>query len=82
MMEPFVYYARFEPGDERGVVVTFPDVPEAITKGGDETADRAVDRTEARGQAPGGIAGAPRGSSRNFSIMRWPRRASASRSSA
>jgi antitoxin HicB len=33
-MQPFVYRARFEPGDRRGwFVVTFPDVPEAITDG-------------------------------------------------
>jgi antitoxin HicB len=35
-MTAFVYKAVFEPGDERGVVVTFPDVPEAITQGDDE----------------------------------------------
>jgi antitoxin HicB len=34
----FVYAARFEPGDEGGVVVTFPDVPEAITQGDSEAA--------------------------------------------
>jgi antitoxin HicB len=32
-MKPFVFHARFEPGDERGIVVSFPDVPEAITQG-------------------------------------------------
>jgi antitoxin HicB len=33
-MQPFVYRARFEPGDQRGwFVVSFPDVPEAITDG-------------------------------------------------
>ena len=42
MVPPFVYHARFEPGDERGIVVTFPDVPEAITEGGDETEARAM----------------------------------------
>ncbi len=42
MMQPFVYHARFEPGDERGVVVTFPDVPEAITEGADETEARVM----------------------------------------
>ena len=41
-MQPFVYHARFEPGDERGIVVTFPDVPEAITEGGDEAEARAM----------------------------------------
>ena len=35
-MTAFVYKARLEPGDERGIVVTFPDVPEAITQGDDE----------------------------------------------
>jgi antitoxin HicB len=39
-MKTFVYGARFEPGDEGGVVVAFPDVPEAITQG--------VDKEEAR----------------------------------
>ena len=33
-MRTFVYRARFEPGEKRGViVVSFPDVPEAITEG-------------------------------------------------
>jgi antitoxin HicB len=36
-MRTFVYAARLEPGDEGGVVVTFPDVPEAITQGDSET---------------------------------------------
>jgi len=36
-MRTFVYGARFEPGDEGGIVVSFPDVPEAITQGDDET---------------------------------------------
>ena len=35
-MQQFVYRARFEPGTKRGIVVTFPDVPEAITQGSDE----------------------------------------------
>jgi antitoxin HicB len=35
-MRTFVYRARFEPGDRRGVVVSFPDVPEAITEGRNE----------------------------------------------
>jgi antitoxin HicB len=42
MMQPFAYRARFEPGDERGIVVAFPDVPEAITEGGDEAEARAM----------------------------------------
>jgi antitoxin HicB len=33
-MQTFTYPARFEPGDNAGVVVaSFPDVPEAITEG-------------------------------------------------
>lgn len=35
-MKAFVFNAKFEPGDERGIVVSFPDVPEAITQGDDE----------------------------------------------
>lgn len=35
-MQKFVYRARFEPGEKRGIVVSFPDVPEAITQGRDE----------------------------------------------
>ena len=35
-MRTFVYGARFEPGDKRGIVVSFPDVPEAISQGEDE----------------------------------------------
>jgi antitoxin HicB len=34
-MRSLVYGAKIEPGDERGLVVTFPDVPEAITQGED-----------------------------------------------
>jgi antitoxin HicB len=41
-MREFVYGALFEPGDRRGVVVTFPDVPEAITQGDDEDDARAM----------------------------------------
>ena len=37
-MRTFVYRARFERGEKRGVtVVSFPDVPEAITEGRGET---------------------------------------------
>jgi antitoxin HicB len=33
-MKAYAYRAMFEPGDRRGnVVVTFPDVPEAVTQG-------------------------------------------------
>jgi antitoxin HicB len=49
-MRTFVYRARFEPGDHRGVVVSFPDVPEAITQGRDE-ADACVQAEEALGLA-------------------------------
>ena len=42
-MRTYTYPAVFEPGDERGLVVTFPDVPGAITQGDDEA--------DARGQA-------------------------------
>jgi antitoxin HicB len=49
-MRTFVYGARFEPGDESGIVVSFPDVPEAITQGEDE-ADAAKQAQEALGLA-------------------------------
>jgi antitoxin HicB len=32
-MRTYTYGARIEPGEEAGLVVTFPDVPEAITQG-------------------------------------------------
>jgi len=35
-MRTLVYAALFESGDEGGIVVSFPDVPEAITQGDDE----------------------------------------------
>jgi antitoxin HicB len=49
-MRTFVYAARFEPGDEGGIVVSFPDVPEAITQGDDE-ADALKQAQEALGLA-------------------------------
>jgi antitoxin HicB len=49
-MRTFIYAARFEPGDESGVVVSFPDVPEAITQGEDE-ADAMKQAQEALGLA-------------------------------
>jgi antitoxin HicB len=49
-MRTFVYAARFEPGDEGGVVVSFPDVPEAITQG-DNEADATKQAQEALGLA-------------------------------
>ncbi len=41
-MRIFVYRALFEPGERRGIVVSFPDVPEAITQGNDEADARAM----------------------------------------
>lgn len=41
-MRAFVFRAEFEPGDKRGIVVSFPDVPEAITQGDDATDARAM----------------------------------------
>jgi antitoxin HicB len=49
-MRTFVYAARFEPGDESGLVVSFPDVPEAITQG-DSEADAMKQAQEALGLA-------------------------------
>lgn len=49
-MRTFVYRARFEPGDHRGVVVSFPDIPEAITEGRDE-AEAYTQAEEALGLA-------------------------------
>jgi antitoxin HicB len=49
-MKPFVYFAEFESGDEDGIVVSFPDVPEAITQGDDET-DAFAQAEEALGLA-------------------------------
>ena len=49
-MRTFVYAARFEPGDKGGIVVSFPDVPEAITQGDDE-ADAVMQAEEALGLA-------------------------------
>jgi antitoxin HicB len=49
-MKQFVYFACFEPGEEGGVVVSFPDVPEAITQGDDEN-DAYAQAEEALGLA-------------------------------
>jgi antitoxin HicB len=49
-MRTFVYRARFEPGDHHGVVVSFPDVPEAITEGRDRV-DAYAQAQEALGLA-------------------------------
>jgi antitoxin HicB len=49
-MRSFTYGALIEPGDEAGLVVTFPDVPEAITQGRDD-ADAHAMAEEALGLA-------------------------------
>lgn len=49
-MQTFTYPAVLEPGDESGVVVSFPDVPEAITEG-DDQADAVAKAAEALGLA-------------------------------
>jgi antitoxin HicB len=49
-MRTFTYRACFEPGDRGGIVVSFPDVPEAITQGHDE-ADARMQAEEALGLA-------------------------------
>lgn len=49
-MRSFAYAAEFERGDEHGIVVSFPDVPEAITQG-DDMADARVQAEEALGLA-------------------------------
>jgi len=49
-MRSFVYPAVFEPGAKRGIVVSFPDVPEAITQARDE-ADAYAMAEEALGMA-------------------------------
>jgi antitoxin HicB len=42
-MKTYAYRAVFEPGDRRGtIVVTFPDVPEAVTEGRGRTDARAM----------------------------------------
>ena len=49
-MKGFVFHAAFEPGDKKGIVVSFPDVPEAITQGKNE-ADAYGMAEEALGMA-------------------------------
>jgi antitoxin HicB len=49
-MRSYVYRAEFERGSRRGVVVSFPDVPEAVTQG-DDVADARVMAEEALGLA-------------------------------
>jgi antitoxin HicB len=41
-MRSYVYRAQFERGSRRGLVVSFPDVPEAITQGRDIADARAM----------------------------------------
>jgi antitoxin HicB len=48
--QTFVYRAKFEPGERRGIVVSFPDVPEAITQGR-TPADALAQAEEALGLA-------------------------------
>ena len=49
-MRTYQYPALLEPGDEAGLVVTFPDVPEAISQG-DDAADARDMAAEALGLA-------------------------------
>ena len=49
-MRSFTYAAQFEQGDKHGIVVSFPDVPEAITQG-DDMADARTQAEEALGLA-------------------------------
>jgi antitoxin HicB len=49
-MRQFIYFAHFDPGEDGGVVVSFPDVPEAITQGDDES-DAYAQAEEALGLA-------------------------------
>src|SRR5712691_9438176 len=41
-MRYFIYGALFERGDRRGIVASFPDVPEAITQGKNEDEARSM----------------------------------------
>jgi antitoxin HicB len=42
-MKAYAYRALFEPGDRRGnIVISFPDVPEAVTQGRDQAEARAM----------------------------------------
>ncbi|HEV2561208.1 MAG TPA: type II toxin-antitoxin system HicB family antitoxin [Rhizomicrobium sp.] len=41
-MQSFMFHAEFEKGAKRGIVVSFPDVPEAITQGDDLADARAM----------------------------------------
>ena len=49
-MQSFMFRAEFEKGAKRGIVVSFPDVPEAITQG-DDMADARIMAEDALGLA-------------------------------
>ena len=49
-MQSFMFHAEFEKGARRGIVVSFPDVPEAITQG-DDMEDARVMAEDALGLA-------------------------------
>jgi len=51
----YIFWAKFEPDPDGGLLVTFPDVPEAITSGADAAEARA-NGAEALGLALRGIA--------------------------
>ncbi len=51
----YIFAARIEPDPDGGFLVTFPDVPEAIT-GGDDFAEARANAAEALGLALRGIA--------------------------
>ena len=56
----YVFHARLEPDPDGGFLVTFPDVPEAIT-GGDDEAEAKHNAVEALGLALRGILALGRG---------------------
>lgn len=47
-MRAYVYRAQFERGVKRGFVVSFPDVPEAVTQGRDMADARAGEEAGGR----------------------------------
>ncbi len=49
-MQSFMFHAEFEKGARRGIVVSFPDVPEAITQG-DNLEDARIMAEDALGLA-------------------------------
>jgi len=52
-MKGFEFHAVFEHGAKRGIVLTYPDVPEAITQGADER--QPEDVPERHERALGGV---------------------------